>query len=350
MGHEGMRASLVSREVSCDSVETVVFAERLDGFVGMAGCDKWMPAMLMAVGPSRSAERARLQRLDPARRARRRGDRHHSVFEAVGACAAGTISEEELGEIERSACPGEGACGGMFTANTMSSIGEALGMSLPGRRHRRRSTAAATDDARARRARRWCGCCELGITPAADHDQAGVRERDRPDVGPRRLHQRGAPPARHRQRGRRQLHLDDFNRIAARVPHIADMKPGGKFHMSDLDRVGGVPVVLRHLLDAGLIARRRAHGDRQDDGREPRRARPARAGRGRGPPARRADPPRGRHQHPHRLAGTEGRGGEGRRADQGPAAVPGAGAGVRRRGRGDGRDPGRRRSCPGRCS
>ena len=102
------------------------------------------------------------------------------------------------------------------------------------------------------------------------------------------------------------LHLDDFNRIAAQVPHIADMKPGGKFHMSDLDRVGGVPVVMKHLLDAGLL-----HGDvhdrhRQDDGREPRRARPAAARRRGRPPARPADPQRGRHQRAHRLAGPEG--------------------------------------------
>lgn len=132
MGHEGMRASLVSREVICDSVETVVFAERLDGFVGLAGCDKSIPAMLMAAA-----------RLDVASAMIYNGStmpgNHNgeatditSVFEGVGACALGTITSEELDEIERTACPGEGACGGMFTANTMSSIGEALGMSMPG--------------------------------------------------------------------------------------------------------------------------------------------------------------------------------------------------------------------------
>src|SRR3954447_26795496 len=131
-GHEGMRGSLVSREVICDSVETVVFAERLDGFIGLAGCDKSLPGMMMAgarldlpmvfvyAGSTLPGEH-KGQATDIT-----------TVFEAVGATAAGTMTEEELGQIERTACPGEGACGGMFTANTMSSIGEALGLSLPG--------------------------------------------------------------------------------------------------------------------------------------------------------------------------------------------------------------------------
>ena len=132
MGHEGMRASLVSREVICDSVETVIHAERFDGFVGLAGCDKSIPGMLMA------AARLDLASVFVYNGSIMPGEHHGvalditSVFEAVGACAAGTISEGELLEIERKACPGEGACGGMFTANTMSSIAEALGMSLPG--------------------------------------------------------------------------------------------------------------------------------------------------------------------------------------------------------------------------
>src|SRR6266545_2434996 len=128
MGHEGMRASLVSREVITDSVECVMHAERLDGFVGLAGCDKSIPAMLMAAA-----------RLDlpsvfvynwsilPGHLDDGTALDITSVFEAVGACALGKITEDELGEIERRACPGEGACGGMFTANTMSSIAEALG-------------------------------------------------------------------------------------------------------------------------------------------------------------------------------------------------------------------------------
>ena len=134
MGHEGMRASLVSREVIADSVETVMHAERLDGFVGLAGCDKSLPGMLMA------AARLDLPMVFVYAGSILPG--HHngrslditSVFEAVGACAAGTITEDELGAIERKACPGEGACAGMFTANTMAAIGEAIGMSLPARR------------------------------------------------------------------------------------------------------------------------------------------------------------------------------------------------------------------------
>jgi dihydroxy-acid dehydratase len=132
MGHEGMRASLVSREIICDSVETVVHAERMDGFVGLAGCDKSIPAMLMA------AARLDLPSVFVYNGSIMPGEHNGtslditSVFEAVGACALGKITEEELGEIERRACPGEGACGGMFTANTMSSIAEAIGMSLPG--------------------------------------------------------------------------------------------------------------------------------------------------------------------------------------------------------------------------
>ena len=132
MGHEGMRASLVSREVITDSVETVMHAERFDGFVGLAGCDKSIPAMLMA------AARLDLASVFVYNGSTMPGEHNGvatditSVFEAVGACAAGTMTEEELHEIEATACPGEGACGGMFTANTMSSIAEAIGMSLPG--------------------------------------------------------------------------------------------------------------------------------------------------------------------------------------------------------------------------
>ena len=132
MGHEGMRASLVSREVITDSVETVMHAERLDGFVGLAGCDKSIPGMLMA------AARLNLASVFVYNGSIMPGEHNGkalditSVFEAVGAHAAGTIDDQELHDIEVKACPGEGACGGMFTANTMSSIAEALGMSLPG--------------------------------------------------------------------------------------------------------------------------------------------------------------------------------------------------------------------------
>ena len=252
MGHEGMRASLVSREVSCDSVETVVHAERLDGFVGMAGCDKSMPAMLMAAARLDLASVLVYNgSIMPGEYGGRALD-ITSVFEAVGARAAGTIDDAELLEIERRACPGEGACAGMFTANTMSSIGEALGMSLPGS-----ASPPAVDD------RRNGDAHAAGVAVVRMIEQG---------ITPRMIMTKGAfenaiavtsalggstNAVLHllaiAYEAGVELHLDDFNRIAARVPHIADMKPGGKFHMSDLDRIGGVPVVLAHLLDAGLL-------------------------------------------------------------------------------------------------
>jgi len=255
MGHEGMRASLVSREVVCDSVETVVHAERLDGFVGMAGCDKSMPAMLMAAARLDLASVLVYNGSTMPGEYQGRALDVTSVFEAIGANAAGTLSDEELLEIERRACPGEGACAGMFTANTMSSIGEALGMSLPGSASppaidgRRHADARASGEA-------VVHMLELGITPrqimtkAAFENAIAITSALGGSTNAvlhllAIAHEAGV-----------QLDLDDFNRVAARVPHIADMKPGGKFHMSDLDRVGGVPVVLKHLLDAGLL-----HGD-----------------------------------------------------------------------------------------
>jgi dihydroxy-acid dehydratase len=255
MGHEGMRASLVSREISCDSVEAVVHAERLDGFVGMAGCDKSMPAMLMAAAridlPSVLVYNGSIL---PGQWEGRDID-VVDVFEAVGACAAGTITEEQLGEIERRACPGEGACGGMFTANTMSSIGEALGMSLPGSAsppavdRRRHDDANAAGSAVVR-------MLELGITPRAIMTKPAFENA----IALTSALGGSTNAVLHllaiANEAGVELELEDFNRIAARVPHVADMKPGGKFHMSDLDRVGGVPVVLRLLLDAGLL-----HGD-----------------------------------------------------------------------------------------
>jgi len=255
MGHEGMRASLVSREVICDSVETVVFAERLDGFVGLAGCDKSLPGMMMA------AARLDLPMVFVYAGSTLPGNHNGTptdittVFEAVGAVGAGTMTEAELGEIERTACPGEGACGGMFTANTMSSIGEALGLSLPGSASppavdsRRDDDAVRAGEAVVNLLRQGITTSDIltkkafenaiavtnalgGSTNAVLHLLAIAHEAD---VA---------------------LDLDDFNRIAAKVAHIADMTPGGKFHMTDLDRIGGVPVVLKELLDAGLL-----HGD-----------------------------------------------------------------------------------------
>jgi len=255
MGHEGMRASLVSREVITDSVETVVHAERFDGFVGLAGCDKSIPAMLMAAArlnlPSVFVYNGSIL---PGVHKGKNID-ITTVFEAVGACAAGTMTRDEVDEIERAACPGEGACGGMFTANTMSSIAEAIGMSLPGT-----ASPPAIDarrDADARRAgEAVVNLLRLGIYPrdimtkkAFENAIAVVNALGGSTNAVLHLlalaNEAGVA-----------LSLDDFNRIAARVPHIADTKPGGRYHMTDIDRIGGVPVVLKHLLDAGLL-----HGD-----------------------------------------------------------------------------------------
>ena len=255
MGHEGMRASLVSREVITDSVECVMHAERLDGFIGLAGCDKSIPAMLMA------AARLDLASVFVYNGSTMPGEYNGtsiditSVFEAVGACALGHITEEELGEIERRACPGEGACGGMFTANTMSSIAEAIGLSLPGT-----ASPPAIDVRREHDARRAgeavVNMLRLGITAR----QIMTKQAFENAIAVTSALGGSTNAVLHllaiANEAGVELELDDFNRIAARVPHIADMKPGGRFHMSDLDRVGGVPVVLRHLLDAGLL-----HGD-----------------------------------------------------------------------------------------
>ncbi|MFT6763768.1 MAG: dihydroxy-acid dehydratase [Candidatus Aldehydirespiratoraceae bacterium] len=252
MGHEGMRASLVSREVITDSVETVMHAERLDGFVGLAGCDKSIPGMLMA------AARLDLASVFVYNGSIMPGEHNGkalditSVFEAVGAHAAGTIDDQELYDIEVKACPGEGACGGMFTANTMSSIAEALGMSLPGS-----ASPPAIDPRREVDARlageAVVGLLRLGITsrqimtkPAFENAIALTSALGGSTNAVLHLlaiaNEAGVD-----------LELDDFNRIADKVPHIANMTPGGKYHMSDLDRVGGVPGVLKHLLDNDML-------------------------------------------------------------------------------------------------
>jgi dihydroxy-acid dehydratase len=255
MGHEGMRASLVSREVIADSVETVMHAERLDGLVATGGCDKSMPGMMMAIA------RLNLPAVFVYNGSTLPGYLNGkalditSVFEAIGACAAGTITEEELTAIERNACPGEGACGGMFTANTMSSIGEALGLSLPGSASPPAVDRRREDDARAA-GEAVVNQLRLGIRPSdiltkqAFENAIAVANAIGGSTNAV-LHLLAIA-----NEAGVALELEDFNRVAARVAHIADMKPGGKFHMTDLDRVGGVPVVMRHLLEAGLL-----HGD-----------------------------------------------------------------------------------------
>jgi len=255
MGHEGMRGSLVSREIITDSVECVMHSERLDGMVNFAGCDKSLPGMLMAAarlnlpsvfvyGGSILPGHYKDQALDVV-----------SVFEAVGACAAGTLTENELGEIEKRACPTEGSCAGMFTANTMAAIGEALGMSLPGS-----ASAPAVDrrrdDFAYESGRAVMGLLEAGIRPR----QIMTKEAFENAIAVTMALGGSTNAVLHLLaiafEADVELELDDFNRIGATVPHIADMKPHGRFHMTDLDGVGGVPVVLQLLLDAGLL-----HGD-----------------------------------------------------------------------------------------
>jgi len=255
MGHEGMHFSLVSREVIADSVETVMEAERFDGMVTFAGCDKSLPGMMMAAA-----------RLDVAAVFVYAGSTLPGqvdgkdvtiidAFEAVGACARGLITQDRVDQIERAICPGEGACGGMYTANTMAAIGEALGLSLPGSAappavDRRRDTyAIASGEA-------VVNLIKLGITTrmiltkkafenaitilmalggstnAVLHLLAIAHEADV------------------------ELTLEDFHRIGSKVPLLGDLKPFGRFVMSDVDRVGGIPVVLKILLDAGYL-----HGD-----------------------------------------------------------------------------------------
>ncbi|WP_201517360.1 dihydroxy-acid dehydratase [Gulosibacter hominis] len=261
MGHEGMHFSLVSREVIADSVEVVMEAERLDGSVLLAGCDKSLPGMLMA------AARLKLPSvflyagtIMPGHVRLSDGTVKDDVtiidaFEAVGACKAGLMSEEDRKKIEEAICPGEGACGGFYTANTMAAVAEALGLSVPG------SAAPPSADRRRDYYARKSGeavvnqlrlgittadiltkkafenaiavvMCMGGSTNAVLHLLAIAREAEV------------------------DLTLDDFNRIADRVPHLADMKPFGKYVMNDIDHVGGIPVVMKALLDEGLI-----HGD-----------------------------------------------------------------------------------------
>src|SRR5437870_11526935 len=255
MGHEGMRGSLVSREIIADSVECVMHSERFDALVTFAGCDKSLPGMLMAAarvnlpsaflyGGSILPGHYKDQALDIV-----------SVFEAIGACAAGTITQNELGEIERRACPTEGSCAGMFTANTMSSIAEAIGMALPGSASppavdRRR------DDFAYESGRAVMRLLELDLRPR----QIMTKEAFENAIAIVMALGGSTNAVLHllaiASEARVELELDDFNRIGARVPHVADMKPHGKYHMADLDAVGGVPVVMQQLLDAGLL-----HGD-----------------------------------------------------------------------------------------
>ncbi len=255
MGHEGMHFSLVSREVIADSVETVMQAERLDGMVTFAGCDKSLPGMMMAAARIDVASVFVYAGSTLPGQVDGKDVTIIDAFEAVGACARGLISQDQVDRIERAICPGEGACGGMYTANTMASIGEAIGLSLPGSAappavdRRRDAFAVKSGAAVVELIRQGITTRDIlskkafenaitmlmalgGSTNAVLHLLAIAHEADV------------------------DLEMDDFHRIGSKVPLLGDLKPFGRFVMSDMDKVGGVPVVLKALLDAGLL-----HGD-----------------------------------------------------------------------------------------
>jgi dihydroxy-acid dehydratase len=257
MGHEGMHFSLVSREVIADSVETVVNAERLDGTVLLAGCDKSLPGMLMAAARldlasvflyAGSVMPGYVKQADGSMKEVTIID----SFEGVGACKAGTMSEEELKKIECAIVPGEGACGGMYTANTMASVAEALGMSLPG------SAAPPSADRRRdyyahRSGEAVVNMLRLGITAR----QILTKEAFENAIAVAMALGGSTNVVLHllaiAHEAEVELSLDDFNRIGSTVPHLADMKPFGKYVMLDVDRNGGIPVIMKALLDAGLL-------------------------------------------------------------------------------------------------
>ncbi len=255
MGHEGMHFSLVSREVIADSVETVMQAERLDGMVLLAGCDKSLPGMMMAAARIDVASVFIYAGTTLPGNVDGKDVTLIDAFEAVGACARGLITREEVDRIERAICPGEGACGGMYTANTMASVAEAIGMSLPG------SAAPPAVDRRRENFSRQSGEAVVELI------RQGITARD---IMTKRAFENaitivmalgGSTNAvlhllAMAHEADVDLELHDFHRVGSKVPLLGDLKPFGKFVMSDVDKVGGIPVVLRALLDAKLL-----HGD-----------------------------------------------------------------------------------------
>ena len=260
MGHEGMHFSLVSREIIADSVEAVVEAERLDGMVTFAGCDKSLPGMLMASARlDVSSVFVYAGSILPGHVKLSDGSEKDvtiiDAFEAVGACARGLMSREDVDRIERAICPGEGACGGMYTANTMASAAEAMGMSLPG------SAAPPAVDRRRDTYARKSGeavveLLRLGITARDIITRQSLENA----IAVIMAFGGSTNAVLHllaiAHEAKVDLHIEDFHRIGSKVPLLADVKPFGRYVMSDVDRVGGVPVVMRGLLDAGLL-----HGD-----------------------------------------------------------------------------------------
>ena len=253
MGHEGMRASLVprgDRRLGRDG-DARRAARRL---VTFAGCDKSLPGMLMAAARLNLPSGLRLRRIDPAGPPQRPGARHRVGVRGRGRPRRRALSDAELDAIERNACPTEGSCAGMFTANTMASVGEALGMSLPGSASAPPSTAAATTSPTPRPGRRRPAA--PGHPPPPDPDQEAFENAIAVVMALGGSTNAVLHLLAIAAEARVELALEDFNRVAGRVPHIADTKPAGKYHMSDIDRIGGVPVVMQHLLEAGLL-----HGD-----------------------------------------------------------------------------------------
>lgn len=260
MGHEGMHFSLVSREVIADSVETVMQAERMDAMVMLAGCDKSLPGMMMAAARlDLAAVFVYAGSILPGWAKMSDGSEREvtiiDAFEAVGACARGLMSREDVDAIERAICPGEGACGGMYTANTMASAGEALGLSLPGS-----AAPPATD-------RRRDGFARRSGQAVVELLRRGITTRDiltkeafENAIAVVMAFGGSTNAVLHllaiAHEAEVELSLADFNRIGAKVPHLADVKPFGSHVMNDVDRIGGVPVVMKALLDAGLL-----HGD-----------------------------------------------------------------------------------------
>ncbi len=255
MGTEGMKASLVSREVIADSIEVVAFAERMDGLIAIAGCDKNMPGCMMAMARLNIPSIFIYGGTIMPGRYRDRDVNIQDVFEAVGAYAKNNMSLEELRDLERRACPGEGSCAGLFTANTMSTAIEALGMSLPG------DASIPAPDPRKLEISRQAGQTLMRLL-AED-----VRPRD---ILTRQAFENAITVAvamggstnsvlhlmAIANEAGVSLSLQDFDRISRNTPYIADMKPGGRYVMADLDRYGGVSLVMKRLLEAGLL-----HGD-----------------------------------------------------------------------------------------
>ena len=255
MGHEGMHFSLVSREVIADSVETVMQAERLDGMVTFAGCDKSLPGMMMAAARIDVASVFVYAGSTLAGNVDGKDVTIIDAFEAVGACARGLISQDQVDKIERAICPGEGACGGMYTANTMAAVGEALGLSLPG------SASPPAVDRRRDAYAEKAGAAVVELIRQGITTRTILTKKAFENAITIVMALGGSTNAvlhilAIANEAEVDLTLEDFQRISSKTPLLGDVKPFGKYVMTDIDRVGGIPVVLRALLDAGLL-----HGD-----------------------------------------------------------------------------------------